>query len=63
MGYMGLKQVLSSKLLLIIWIISWGISFIIEGIISEAFRTLGTIVLLMAIVSFFRERKSKRQIK
>lgn len=55
-----MQNVLSSKTLFIIWIISWGASFIVGGIISDAFRTLGTIVLIFSIIAFFREKKDKK---
>lgn len=57
---MNLKQSLSSKILFLIWIIGWGLSFVITGIVGDALRTSGTFVLVMTIIAFIKERKFKK---
>lgn len=56
-----MKKEIPAYILFIIALVSYGLSYIIGGIIGDSFGVLGLICLLLSIVRFFRERANKKK--
>lgn len=59
----NLKKTLSSKFLFISGVISYLLAFLLGGIIGDALKTLGFIILVMGILALNRELKQKKKDK
>lgn len=58
---MNMKKEVPAYILFIIAIISYGLNYLLGGVIGAGFGTLGLICLLLSIIIFFREQANKRK--
>ena len=60
---MNMKKEIPAYVLFIIAVVSYGLSYLLGGIIGDSFGLLGLICLLLSIVRFIRELSNKRKAK
>ena len=58
-----LNKTLSSKYLFILGVISYLLAFLLGGIIGDALKTLGFIILVIGILALNHELKQKKKDK
>lgn len=58
-----MKKTLSAKILLLITVISYLLSFLIIGIIGDTLKFLAAILVVMTIIAFVREKNGPKSEK